>query len=186
MCFNKANNYLGCEKMEMYVCEKCKEPITHINDLVSCPECGKTYHRWCSLKISNCLGCGCFNKDFASSKVNSALPNTTITNTSGENKSNSVSVPYISTDTGMFSNIGGKMQGLATAVTIIGIIAGIIAFISMAITDEDLIFSGLLTGVAIAFVSWIGSFALYGFGSLILSTQNTERIIREVLKEIKK
>ncbi len=168
--------------MEMYVCEKCKETISKESDLVSCPRCGKTYHRWCSLSISNCLCCDCSAIEFSSGVTELVKNNATTMDTNEIIES----TPYINTDTGIFSNIGEKMKNLATFVTIIGVVVGIIVVISMASMDEDLIYSGLLTGVAIALISWIGSFAIYGFGELISSSQKTERLLREVLKEIKK
>lgn len=171
--------------MEMYVCEKCKETIEHINDLVSCPKCGKVYHRWCSLSILNCIDCGCSNIDFVSGITSNTASSVTTQPTKNSN-SKPMYDHYINTETGMFSNIGEKMKTLAIVVTIIGIIAGIIVSISMASIDEDMIFSGLLTGCAIALVSWIGSFALYGFGTLVSSSQKTERLLREILKELKK
>lgn len=163
------------------VCEKCKNEISPI-DVVSCPNCDKKYHSWCWMSVPNCIGCGTFNKDYMKEKINKATVNIN-TNVKDRSASNE---KVVAMDSGMFSNIGGKMQGLAIIVTIIGIIAGIIVFISNIAIDEELFFTGLLSGVAIALVSWIGSFALYGFGALILSSQSTERLLREILKEIKK
>lgn len=159
-------------------CKKCKNEISPV-DVVCCPDCGKTYHSWCWTSITKCMTCGRDNQDY--SKEISDVTNRSIYQKQRDNNEIIVNL-----DSGMFSNIGGKIKTLATVVTVIGIIAGIIVFISMATIDEDLIFSGLLTGGAIALLSWIGSFALAGFGALISSTQNTERLMREVLKEIKK
>lgn len=167
--------------MEMYVCEKCKEPIANANNLVSCPECGKTYHRRCSLSVSNCICCGCSNMEFES-KISEAVKNNA---TEVDEIKNLENTPYINTETGMFSNIGEKLKGLATVITVIGIIMSIIVFLVNVAMDEDMIFPGLLLGAGIALVSWIGSFAIYGFGALISSTQNTERLTKEMLKEIK-
>ncbi len=172
--------------MEMYVCEKCQEPIEHINDLVSCPNCGKVYHRWCSLSISNCVDCNCSNILFVSGIINNTQTSSATTRTTENSVKKPIDSHYINTDTGMFSNIGEKMKTLATVVTIIGIIAGIIVFISNIAIDGELFFTGLLSGVAIALVSWIGSFALYGFGALVSSSQRVERLLREMLEEIKK
>ncbi len=171
--------------MEMYVCGKCQEPIEHINDIVTCSNCGKAYHRWCSLSISNCIDCGCSNINFVSG-VTSNTTSSVATQSTECNNSEQAYTHYINTETGIFSNIGEKMKTLATVVTVIGIIAGIIVFIGNIAIDGDLFFTGLLSGVAIAIISWIGSFALYGFGTLVSSSQRTERILREILKEIKK
>lgn len=164
-----------------HICKKCKSEISFANDIVSCPNCGRTYHKWCWKSVQNCVGCGAFNEEY-SKELADRIANANTKST----KSDASDEIIADMDSGMFSNIGGKMKTLATVVTIIGIIAGIITFISMASIDEDLIFSGLLTGGAIALISWIGSFALYGFGALISSSQNTERLLSEVLKEMKK
>lgn len=78
---------------------------------------------------------------------------------------------------GMFANIGGKIKGLAIFATVVGIIAGIIVFISMVIEEEVLL--GLLVGAVIAISSWIGSFVIYGFGESITTSQS-------ILRELKK
>lgn len=163
-----------------HICKKCKTEISPA-DLVSCPDCGRTYHSWCWESIPNCIGCGAFNKEYSK-----ALADRLVKNNANQNQRENSNEIIVNFDSGMFSNIGGKIETLATVVTVIGIIAGIITFILMAAIDEDLFFSGLLTGGAIALFSWIGSFALYGFGALISSSQNTERVLREVLKEIRK
>lgn len=151
------------------VCKKCKCEI-QLPDLVACPNCKETYHSWCWKKTESCISCEqSANEEPIEAKD---IPDAVI-QLSSENE-------------GMFANIGGKLKGLATAVTVIGVIAGIIVFISNIAIDGDSFFSGLLSGLAIALLSWIGSFALYGFGALISSSQNTERLLREMLKEIKK
>lgn len=209
-----------------HICKKCKGEITFANDMVCCPECGRTYHRWCWKSITNCIGCGAFNKEYAKELADRIAKNnfengceicksTVFQNDAVKcpdcgkvyhrhcslkvqncNVCGCPTTEFVKTeniacganvvqDSGMFSNIGEKIKTLATVVTIIGIIVGAIIFISMASIDEDMIFSGLLTGCAIALGSWIGSFALYGFGALISSTQNTERLTIELLKEVK-
>lgn len=151
-----------------HICEKCKGEITYANDVVCCPKCGKTYHKWCWKSITNCVCCGALNKDYdeeLSKRLDNASKN--------------------DGDSGMFSNIGEKLKGLATVITVVGIVVGIIVFFVNATMDEDMVFPGLLLGAGIALASWVSSFALYGFGALITSTQNTERLTREMLKEIK-
>ena len=147
-------------------CAYCNSAVSPI-DAVKCPDCGKIYHRHCSLKIQGCSSCGCASVRFV--------------------KTNDVPfVPHTTQDIGMFSNIGEKIKSLAMVVTVVGIIIGVIVFIINAATDEDLIFTGLLAGVSIGLCSWIGSFALYGFGALISSTQNIERFLSELIKQNKK
>lgn len=79
----------------------------------------------------------------------------------------------------MFNNIGGKIKGLATAMTIIGfVIFGIIGLMfilgSLAYGDEEAfvgMIGGVLTIVIGCFISWIGSFLMYGFGELIENSE---------------
>lgn len=83
----------------------------------------------------------------------------------------------------MFSNIGGKIKGLAVAICIIGIVIsvicglGVIAGTSMFGFAGELAVGGAPSGVLVmlvgSFFSWICSFPLYGFGQLV---QNSDRI----------
>lgn len=75
----------------------------------------------------------------------------------------------------MFDNIGGKIKGLATAVTVIGIISSIICGIFLLAEEEALL--GIVVGAAGSFVSWISSFVLYGFGQLV---ENSDIIARYI------
>lgn len=70
----------------------------------------------------------------------------------------------------MFDNIGGKIKSLAQVVCWIGIIASVICGFILIGTDEDLILLGLLIMVIGSLISWVSSFALYGFGQLIENT----------------
>jgi len=69
----------------------------------------------------------------------------------------------------MFSNIGGKIKRLATAICAVGI--GVSVLCGMII-----IASGAMLGMGFAILiggsllSWIGSFFAYGFGELIENT----------------
>ncbi len=82
----------------------------------------------------------------------------------------------------MFSNIGGKIKGLATFLTIFGfVVFGGIALItlltSFGMGNEESIVVGLIASFFIAVIgclaSWLGSFLLYGFGELI---ENSKKI----------
>lgn len=65
----------------------------------------------------------------------------------------------------MFSNVGGKIKGLAQVITWIGIVASVIGGIVLMSKVSFIV--GLLTAVVGALFSWIGSLALYGFGQLV-------------------
>ena len=62
----------------------------------------------------------------------------------------------------MFENIGRKIKGLAVVLCIVGIIASFY----IGLKSYSLIQAGL-TIVLGSLLSWVGSFALYGFGDLI-------------------
>ncbi len=75
----------------------------------------------------------------------------------------------------MFNNIGGKIKGLATVVTVLGMVASVIVFIAIWIIMGLVgFFVGALIGAIGFLVSWLGSFLLYGFGQLIESAENIE------------
>lgn len=65
----------------------------------------------------------------------------------------------------MFSNVGGKIKGLAQVITWIGIVASVIGGIVLMSKVSFIV--GLLTAVVGSLFSWIGSLALYGFGQLV-------------------
>lgn len=76
----------------------------------------------------------------------------------------------------MFNNIGRKIQGLATFLTVIGIgISFIFTIIQISIyayiEDEVMIVTAIITGIIGCLASWLGSFFLYGFGKLIENSQ---------------
>ena len=73
----------------------------------------------------------------------------------------------------MFDNIGGKIKKLAVVCTIVGIASFVIIGI---VLMGDSFFTGLLTLVLGAVMSWIGSFTLYGLGQLI---ENTDELVAQ-------
>lgn len=74
----------------------------------------------------------------------------------------------------MFDNIGSKIKSLAQVVCWIGIIASVIGGIIVMASHSDAAATGLLI-IAIGVVgSWVGSFALYGFGQLI---ENSDTLV---------
>lgn len=83
----------------------------------------------------------------------------------------------------MFEQIGSKIKGLATFLTVAGIFAGVILWISLMAIDEDLALIGILAGVAIAVLSWISSFVLFGFGELV---ENSNIIAIQMTEEGKR
>lgn len=76
--------------------------------------------------------------------------------------------------TGMFTNIGSKIKTLAQAITLVGVVISIITGIGMVAIDDDLILTGIITAALGAFLSWISSFVLYGFGQLV---ENSDKLV---------
>ena len=80
----------------------------------------------------------------------------------------------------MFDNIGGKIKTLAQVVCWLGIIISGIYGIGMMAVDVHLVLAGIIVIVTGSLMSWLSSFALYGFGELIENSQmiryNTDRI----------
>ena len=81
----------------------------------------------------------------------------------------------------MHDNIGGKIQALAKVIMWIGIVVsgllgllGVISSFSMygGVGGATVLLSLIGAGLG-ALGSWVGSFILYGFGSLINSSQET-------------
>ena len=74
----------------------------------------------------------------------------------------------------MFHNIGGKIKTLAVVITVIGIVASVLAGVIVmggrGYPPAAGILFGLLTIIGGCLVSWIGSFLIYGFGQLIENT----------------
>jgi len=80
----------------------------------------------------------------------------------------------------MFDNIGGKIKTLAIAVCWIGIIGSVIAGIVMIADDEDMLLYGLLSILGGPLFSWVGSFALYGFGQLVENSDRSNELLYEL------
>lgn len=82
----------------------------------------------------------------------------------------------------MFSNIGEKIKTLAEVICIIGIVVSIIAAIVMFSNSE--IGLGFLLLILAPLLFWISSFALYGFGEIIvLLKQNIDKQT-EIIKKL--
>jgi len=79
----------------------------------------------------------------------------------------------------MFSNIGGKIKSVATAVCWIGIIASVLTGIVMLAQGDEGILFGFITAGLGALVSWVSSLFLYGFGELIVKVTQIEKNTRK-------
>ena len=70
----------------------------------------------------------------------------------------------------MFTNIGGKIKGLAKAVCYIGIIVSVICGFGMICSNNSDTVVGVVVLLGGSLVSWLGSLVSYGFGELIENT----------------
>lgn len=84
----------------------------------------------------------------------------------------------------MFDHIGGKIKTVAKAVCWIGIVLSIVfGLILLIALSTDSLAIGIAVAIPVAipvtvlgaFLSWIGSFTLYGYGELIELTAKIER-----------
>ena len=81
----------------------------------------------------------------------------------------------------MFDNIGNKIKALAVVLTIAGITASIIIGASLFNGSGAGTFLGIAVMVVGSLISWIASFALYGFGELVDKTSETAETNRQLL-----
>jgi len=81
----------------------------------------------------------------------------------------------------MYDNIGGKIKGLAKIMFIVEAIGAVITGIVLLATDDDLIFSGLLTLFCGPITAWVSSWVLYAFGELVEKTTDNEINTRQIL-----
>lgn len=88
----------------------------------------------------------------------------------------------------MFSNIGGKIKMLAKALCIIGIIYSVVCGANMLIAAVGATtvsyysfgvagVAGVLVIVLGSLASWLASLGLYGFGHLITTTEDSNRLL---------
>ena len=87
----------------------------------------------------------------------------------------------------MYSNIGGKIKGVAVAGCILGIIASLIVgilLISQSSYYTQTAPMGLLVIIVGSLASWLGSFCLYGFGELIEKTGENNEALVKIEKEL--
>ena len=80
----------------------------------------------------------------------------------------------------MFDHIGGKIKNVAKAVCWSGIVLSIVfGLILLIALSTDSLAIGIAVAIPVtvlgAFLSWIGSFTLYGYGELIELTAKIER-----------
>lgn len=82
----------------------------------------------------------------------------------------------------MYRNIGNKIKSLATFISVLGIVIGLITgggliFFGMSQEAELLIIIGIPVAIVLPVLSWIGGFFMYGFGELINETSEIKRYL---------
>lgn len=196
MCFTKCSKCLEVIFMVKNICEKCREEIQDLDNMVACYKCGKNYHRECWESVPNCVVCQGFNKDYAKAKIGKAVEtkNKEISvnsekepPTSNTIKTESQPSPLNLYNSSTFHyNIGGKLKSGATLITIFGIIIGIIVAVILTMIDDELLFAGFIIGVVIAILGWLSSVLLYAYGELVSSAEKTANVLIKIYEEIKK
>jgi hypothetical protein len=83
----------------------------------------------------------------------------------------------------MFDNIGGKIKGFAKFNIVLGGIVAIVGTISAVTIPYGAGGWLFVVGIACLISSIFGSWFIYGFGELIESTQETNRLLRSGLAE---
>lgn len=174
-------------------CKACGKNIWAGDEVATCPSCGETYHKMCWENMAVCKNCGKKTGHEEGDKFDKYVAERReVLQEAKEKSTRQADHTKVSSEIwtsvysgGLFSNIGSKLKTVAWAITLLGIALGILLVIVLGVMDEDLIILGLLIGLTVAVISWISSFALYGFGELISSSQKTVWILSEILKNKK-
>lgn len=162
--------------MANYICGKCNNEIQDI-DVVKCPECAETYHKWCWQKTPNCVTCGAFNKDYAAAKVNSAAEKQANDDIMSKyvNPFSKEEAEYKSSETAQ------NIITVSKIIFVIGVVIGAIYALVMLFAGGGLI--GLLVGGLFAFFSWVSSILVRGFGELIENSQKNAYYLSKLVEK---
>ncbi len=80
----------------------------------------------------------------------------------------------------MYSNIGGKIKGLAKTICIIEAILSAVGGVLLVALDDELIMYGMALAIVGPLIAWISSWTLYGFGELIERMTEISWVIRRI------
>lgn len=80
----------------------------------------------------------------------------------------------------MYSNIGGKIKGLAKTICIIEAALSAIGGVLLVALDDDLIMYGMALAIIGPIIAWLASWALYGFGELIERVTEISWVLRRI------
>lgn len=187
-------------------CPRCEGKLKPGEEIKMCSKCGKEYHKWCFETMSKCSVCGELTpfglrieerKKNIETNTTNASPQSTTEGAQNQNSHANVStgVYYVqdntnnklnNEETGMFINVSGKIKGLAKAITVIGIISGIIVSIAaMFAYGDHMILASVAMGVGVAFSAWITSLLLYAFGELVANSKESKELQQQILDELR-
>ena len=80
----------------------------------------------------------------------------------------------------MYSNIGGKIKGLAKAICIIEAALSAIGGVLLVALDDDLIMYGMALAIIGPIIAWLASWAMSGFGELIERVTEISWVLRRI------
>ena len=179
-------------------CTLCTYKFKEDENIVVCETCGSKYHDSCWNRIVQCDKCGActpLGTRVAEKQRQVEMQAQEEDTKKQETQANfSAGVHYVkdninnklnNEETGMFANIGEKIKAWAKAITVIGIISGIITFFAMFLSDEDLFFAALLAGVGAAVTAYTTSLLLYAFGELVANSKESKNIQQQILDELR-
>lgn len=161
----------------MYYCDNCKK-------YYSCEEGAEYYGTKCPDCNDYVYSLGITQNDWVQKSEEEKL---IITNEAViKNRRANLQIKNAVSESVMFSNIGGKIKGLAKFVCGAGIIASVLGGILIGVIGGEFIypssaavFTAFFVAILGSIFSWLGSFLLYGFGELIdkatIIAQNTQK-----------
>ena len=196
-------------------CPYCNTKVKSLEQQVNCPSCGTLYHYGCwKYFTEKCTVCGLENEDYKIAKQKAKerkeeKEKQQEINTTNANQQNpeedtkkqetqvcfgkggyyvqeNTNVKIKNEETGMFINVSGKIKGLAKAITIIGIIFGIIVSIAaMFAYGDHMILASVAMGVGVALSAWTTSLLLYAFGELVANSKESKELQQQILDELR-
>lgn len=83
----------------------------------------------------------------------------------------------------MFTNIGGKIKFVAAFICYLGIFASVLIGISFMSSGDSLVETGIIIIIVGSLSFWLGSFLLFGYGTLIENSDMIVELLENNLKE---
>lgn len=179
-------------------CTLCTYKFKEDENIVVCETCGSKYHDSCWNRMVQCDKCGActpLGTRVAEKQRQVEIQAQEEDTKKQETQANfSAGVHYVkdninnklnNEETGMFANIGEKIKAWAKAITVIGIISGIITVIATLIIDESMLLAGVVAGVIEVVSAWSMALILYAFGELVANSKESKNIQQQILDELR-